>query len=59
MMQYLVGLTDSSINYILVVADYFSEWVEVFPMPNQEAYTVAILLVEEITCQFGVPLPIH
>ena len=46
-------------KYILMVADYFSKWVEAFLMPNQEACTVAELLVKEVVCRFGVPLLIH
>ena len=51
--------THSGKKYILIVADYFSKWVEAFPMPNQEACTVAKLLVKEVVCRFGVPLLIH
>ena len=46
-------------KHILIVADYFSKWVEAFPMPNQEACTVADLFVKEVVCRFGVPLLIH
>ena len=28
-------------KYVLVVMDYFSKWPEVYPIPNQEAKTVA------------------
>ena len=28
-------------SYILVVGDYFTRWMEAFPIPNQEAVTVA------------------
>ena len=58
MMQYLVGApferiaidvagpfpTSSSGNrYVLVAMDYFSKWPEIYPIPNQEATTVAAL----------------
>ena len=46
-------------KYILIVADYFTKWVEAFPMANQEACTVAEILVREVVCRFGVPLLIH
>jgi len=28
-------------SYIMVVGDYFTRWMEAFPIPNQEATTVA------------------
>ena len=74
MQQYLVGTpmerlaldvlgplpcTRMGNKHILIVADYFSKWVEAFPMPNQEACTVADLFVKEVVCRFGVPLLIH
>ena len=37
--------TESGQKYILAVGDYFSKWKEVFPLPNQEANTVAERLV--------------
>ena len=47
----LVGLlleSDNRNKYILVLTDYFTPWVEVFPLPNQEASTVATKLVDEV-----------
>ena len=32
---------------ILVVADYFTRWTETYPIPNQEATTVASKLMDE------------
>ena len=52
-------ITETGNKYILIVADYFTKWVEAYPMPNQEATTVAKLLVREFICRFGVPLLIH
>ena len=49
-------ITETGNKYILIVADYFTKWVEAYPMPNQEATTVAELLVREFICRFGVPL---
>ena len=43
----------------LVVADYFTKWAEVFPLPNQEASTIAEKLVEEVVCRFGLPRELH
>jgi len=39
-------------NYIIVVDDYFSRWMEAIPIPNQEACTVADRLVDEVLCSF-------
>ena len=46
-------------KYLLVLSDYFTKWVEAYPMPNQEALTVARKVVEEFVCRFGVPISIH
>lgn len=46
-------------KYILVIGDYFSKWTEAFPLPNQEAHTIAKALVEEWVCRFGTPRSIH
>ena len=42
-------------KYVLVVSDYFTCWCEAFPIPNQEATTVANTLVEEVSCGFRLP----
>ena len=44
---------------ILVVGDYFTKWTESYPLPNQEATTVAEKLVNEFICRFGVPRELH
>ncbi|KAK9972385.1 hypothetical protein ABG768_025692 [Culter alburnus] len=46
-------------KYILVIGDYFSKWTEAFPLPNQEAQTVAKCLVEEWVCRYGAARSIH
>ena len=58
----LVGPLPESENgnrYILVVADYFTRWMEAFPLPNQEASTVASKLVDEVFLRFSVPEQLH
>ena len=52
-------VTESGSKYLLVAIDYFTKWPEAFAIPNQEATTVAKVLVEEFFCRFGVPLEIH
>ena len=44
---------------IMVVADYFTKWVEAFPLRDQTAETVARTLVEQVITRFGTPLEIH
>ena len=41
-------ITETGNKYILIVADYFMKCVEAYPMPNQEATTVAELLCETV-----------
>ena len=45
--------------YILVVADYYTKWVECFAIPDQEAKTIAQRLVDEFFCRFAIPDQIH
>jgi hypothetical protein len=52
-------ISEAGNKYILIIADYFTKWVEAFPLPNLEAKTVADKLVNEVVCLFGVPLMIH
>jgi len=60
-MDILGPLPESSAgnSYILVMGDYFTKWMEVYPIPNQEATTVANKLVDEFVCRFSVPKQLH
>ena len=51
--------TQQGNKYILVISDYFTKWTEAYPMPDQEATTVANLLVREFICRFGIPSELH
>ena len=46
-------------RYILVVGDYFTKWMEVYALRDQEATTVAKKLVDEFFCRFSVPDQLH
>lgn len=46
-------------SYVLVVADYFTHYTEAYPLPNQEATTVATNLVDEFFCRFSLPEQLH
>ena len=52
-------VTEAGNKYLLIAMDYFSKWPEAYPLPNQEAVTVAEVLVKELVCRFGIPLYIH
>jgi hypothetical protein len=51
--------SDRGNRYLLIAMDYFTKWPEVYPIPNQEASTVADALVTNIFCRFGVPRELH
>ncbi|KAI3375555.1 hypothetical protein L3Q82_003886 [Scortum barcoo] len=51
--------TDRHNRYILVVQDYFSKWVEAYPVPNEQASTVAEKIASEWVCRYGAPLSLH
>jgi hypothetical protein len=39
--------------------DYFTKWPEVYPIPDQEASTVADALMTNFFCRFGVPRELY
>ena len=43
-------------EYILVIIDQFTKWVECIPLPNQEAETSARAAINDFFCRFGCPL---
>ena len=51
--------SDSGNRYVVVVCDYFTKWVEAYPVPNHTALTVADKLVTKFISRFGIPLEIH
>ena len=52
-------LSPNGNSYLLVASDYFTRWVEVYPIPNQEAVTVATKLTQEFFYRFSLPEQLH
>ena len=46
-------------RFILVVGDYWTKWMEAYPIPNHTASTVASVLVYRFMSRFGIPQQIH
>ena len=47
--------TVSGNEYIMVISDYFTKWIECYALPDQQAYIVADALVTKYFTRFGVP----
>ncbi|KAE8297832.1 Retrovirus-related Pol polyprotein from transposon 17.6 Protease [Larimichthys crocea] len=41
--------------YLLVFVDYFSRWVELFPIRNATAETISQIMVKDILTRWGIP----
>ena len=52
-------ITPRNNRYILIVVDYFTKWVEVFPVPDQTARTCADIIANEVIARFGALLDLH
>ena len=50
-----LSMTARGNQYILVMSDHFTKWVEAVPMPNQRAEMVAKAFVDEVVTRHGVP----
>ncbi len=46
-------------RHILLVADYFSQWCEAYPVPTIDAPEIAKVLVENWISHYDVPLELH
>ena len=46
-------------QYVLVIVDQFTKWLECFPLPRQGAEEVAKCVVDRFISRFGCPLEIH
>ena len=54
-----VPMSDKGNKYIIVIGDYFTKWVEVFPLKSHTAVVVAEILVDRFITRFGAPFQIH
>lgn len=52
-------LSKNGNRYILVLADLFTKWTEAYPIPNQEAKTIAKTFLNGFVCKFGTPLQLY
>ena len=52
-------LTERNNRYILVVADYFTKWSEMYPIPDQTAISVANVFVNNWVIRWGCPRELH
>ena len=50
-------LTENGNEYIIVLGDYYSKWVDAWAVPNHTAQTVADKVVVEFFTKFGCPGP--
>ncbi|KAF0737753.1 hypothetical protein Ae201684_006247 [Aphanomyces euteiches] len=47
--------TENGNKYILLFGDYFTRWIEAFPVPDLKTSTFTGTLIDEVLCRFGVP----
>ena len=46
-------------RYILTVVDHITKHVEAYPLPDQEAASIARVFLNEFFARFGVPYVVH
>ena len=51
--------SDRGNKWILVIGEYFTKWMEAYPLPDSTSATVAKAFVEKFVCRFGVPRELH
>ena len=51
--------TEDGNQWILVVGDYATRWMEAYALPDAKAETVATKFVQEFVCRFGIPREVH
>ena len=48
-------ITSRRKRFLLVIVDYFTRWVEVFPMRTTTSVDIAQILINEVCTRFGMP----
>ena len=51
--------TGNGNKHLLVVVDYFTKWVEAYPLKRMDAATIASVFVSEFVSRFGAPESLH
>ncbi|VDI66204.1 Hypothetical predicted protein [Mytilus galloprovincialis] len=46
-------------KYILIVSDYFTRWIEAYPIPDIHAHTICRVFIAEFISRYGIPRQIH
>jgi len=46
-------------NYLLVITDCFTKWVEAFLLSNIRAKTIAEIFMNQVIFRFGILLKLH
>ena len=46
-------------KYVLAVNNYFTKWLEIFAVPDQNAMTCVKLILDEVIGHCGFPYNIH
>ena len=48
-------MTQKQKQFLLVVVDYFTRWIEVFPLRTTTADVIANVVINEVFCRYGLP----
>ena len=48
-------ITQRQKQFLLVVVDYFTRWVEIFPLRTTTADVIANVIINEVFCRYGMP----
>ncbi|CAG2196726.1 unnamed protein product [Mytilus edulis] len=46
-------------KYILIVSDYFTRWIEAYPIPDIHAHTICRVFIAEFISRYEIPRQIH